>query len=154
MGGFLDGIASTLDHAAGSTDESIARTFDDESGGGVFDPDTYVSAGEDVLDVPADAWNATTGTGEDLGWFGELDRALDPRSWDGEEPDWAEPSEETDGISGFFAGATGATGEIVNEAAEGAMGPLLRNPALLFLVLLVVLYVFGQAFDVQVGGDA
>jgi hypothetical protein len=34
-------VAGTADHLAGSTDESIARQFDDEEGGGFFDADTY-----------------------------------------------------------------------------------------------------------------
>ncbi|WP_436929078.1 hypothetical protein [Halosimplex halobium] len=37
MAGLLDGIASTADHLAGSTDEAIGRQFDDTPGGGVAD---------------------------------------------------------------------------------------------------------------------
>jgi len=51
--GVLDGLANTAgnaystvagaaDHLAGSTDEALGRQFDDEPGGGTFDPDTYV----------------------------------------------------------------------------------------------------------------
>jgi hypothetical protein len=92
--------------------------------------------GTRALDVPADAWETTTGTGENTGWFGEFDRQADPRSWNGEEPDWAEPSEQTDGISGFFGAATGATGHVVDEASSGAGNALLQTPK--FLALLVI----------------
>jgi hypothetical protein len=149
-------VAGVTDHLAGSTDEAVGRQFDDREGGGFTDPDAYVGFGEDVIDVPADAWNATTGTGENLGWFGEIDRKLDPRSWNGEDPDWAEPSEATDGISGFVAGATGATGEIVDEASKGAGASLKRNPKLLALVVVVVLSLLAPYVRVlaeTLGGD-
>jgi hypothetical protein len=94
-----------------------------------------------LLDVPADAGETTTGTGENTGWFGAFDRAADPRSWSGEEPDWAEPSEQTDGISGFFAGATGATGHVVDEASSGAGSALMQSPKLLALAVLAFLMV-------------
>jgi uncharacterized protein YjbJ (UPF0337 family) len=134
-------VAGVGDHLAGNMDEAVGRTFDDQQGGGVVDGtvDAVAGVGERALDVPADALNATTGTGENLGWFGEFDRAADPRSWSGEEPDWAEPSEQTDGISGLFAGATGATGHVVDEASSGAGNVLLRTPKLLALLVVAIL---------------
>jgi len=35
--GIYDQVAGALDNAAGSTDEAVARTFDDQPGGGVVD---------------------------------------------------------------------------------------------------------------------
>lgn len=140
-------VAGVTDHLAGSTDEAVGRQFDDTKGGGFTDPDAYVGFGEDVLDVPADAINATTGTGENLGWFGVVDRKLDPRSWDGEEPDWAEPSERNDGISGFFAGATQVGGHVTDEATRGAAPALFQSPKLLALLALFVLSLLAPYAD-------
>lgn len=75
-----------------------------------------------TLDVPADAANATTGTGENLGWFGKIDRALDPRNVDDDE--WAEPSGSTSGLSGFFQAGTGATTGLANEGGALTTRPL------------------------------
>jgi hypothetical protein len=108
----------------------------DQGSGNARDEPLDVHIGRRILDVPADAINATTGTGENTGWFGEFDQQADPRSWNGEEPDWAEPSEQTNGISGFFGAATGATGHVVDEASSGAGNALLQTPK--FLALLVV----------------
>lgn len=142
MGVWSD-MTGALDHAAGSTDEAIGRTFDNQPGGGVIDgtTETVTGVGEAVLDVPADAFNATTGTGQNLGWFGVIDRQADPRSWDGDQSDWADPSEATTGISGFFAGATQAGGHVVGEAAEGAGTSLWNQPKVLALAVLAVLVV-------------
>lgn len=110
---------------------------------------------EAIADVPADAFNAATGTGENLGWFGVVDRKLDPRSWDGEQPDWAEPADWNDGISGFFAGATQAGGHVAGEAASGAGQSLWRQPKVLALVSLVVLAVLGPYAEMlATAGDA
>lgn len=146
-------VAGVGDHLAGSTDEAVGRTFDDTPGGGVVDGtvDAATGLGERVLDVPADAVNATTGTGENLGWFGVVDRQLDPRSWSGEEPDWAEPSEATTGISGFFAGATGATSEVADQAATGAGQSLLRTPKVAVLLVVAALALLAPYVDVLGG---
>jgi len=85
-----------------------------------------VDVGEAVVDVPADAVNATTGTGQNLGWFGAIDRGLDPRS----PGEWADPEEAPGGLSGFFNGATGAT-----TALAGDVGELTADPALAFFGL-------------------
>lgn len=59
--GLLDGIADTLDNAAGSVDESVSRQFDDEAGGGFgdetidFSLDTIMDDrpnNEDTVDLP------------------------------------------------------------------------------------------------------
>jgi len=129
-------VAGVADDAAGSTDEAVGRTFDNEAGGGVVDGtvETTTGVGTAVLDVPADAVNATLGTGENLGWFGVIDRKMDPRSWgSGPDPDWADPSDATTGISGFFRGATGAA------------GGLARQPILLVLLGLGALLAVGPA---------
>jgi hypothetical protein len=120
---------------------------------------------ESVLDVPADAINATTGTGENLGWFGEIDRQLDYRTLTGEmdadSDEWAEPTEETTGISGAFhatAGQTAAAGEdaadAANDVAQFGFAQLFENPALLALAALVSAYVLGQLFDINLGGSS
>lgn len=99
-----------------------------------------VELGTRLLDVPADFGNTLTGTGENVGWMGVADRELDPRSWGpGEDPDWAEPSDETTGISGFWRGATGATGEVVDETTSGVSAGLMNSPKLLALALLAFL---------------
>lgn len=90
--------------------------------------DTGVDVGERVIDVPADAVNATTGTGENLGWFGTIDRKLDPRSAYIEEDEWAEPSSETDGLgAGLIAGK--------NALSEGAgqVGGIATDPLMSFV---------------------
>lgn len=141
-------VAGPADHLAGSTDESIARQFDDTKGGGFAGPDAYVGFAEDVIDVPADAVNATTGTGENLGWFGVIDRKLDPRSWDGNEPDWAEPNDRNTGISGFFAASTQVAGHVTDEAAKGAGPALARNPKLLAVLAVAVLSLLAPYVEV------
>jgi hypothetical protein len=82
-----------------------------------------VEVGERIIDVPADAVNATTGTGENLGWFGTIDKKLDPRSVDDDE--WAEPSEANDGLSGFFKAGTGATTALGAKTGEVTTKPIL-----------------------------
>lgn len=84
--------------------------------------DGAVNVGERVIDVPADAINATTGTGENLGWFGKIDRALDPRAIANDE--WAEPSPENDGLSGFFRGGIGATTGLARQTGNVTADPL------------------------------
>jgi len=126
---------------------------------------TLADVGSAILDVPADAVNASTGTGENLGWFGEVDRHLDYRSMTGEldpnDPDdWADPSnEEAQGLSGTWYAVTGQTAAAGEDAADAAgdvtawgFGQLLDNPALMALAALVVVYIVGQLFDVELGG--
>lgn len=43
-----DNLSGWADHLAGSTDEAVGRTFDDEPGGGVADPDTWTSVADDL----------------------------------------------------------------------------------------------------------
>jgi hypothetical protein len=119
---------------------------------GLFDDVPVVGGVEDAagtavtatLDVPADFINSATGTGENLGWFGVADRALDPRAVADDE--WAEPTAENSGLSGFFdagggalgglAGQTaGAASDIGGGASRGILKGLLENP--IFAVILV-----------------
>ena len=98
---------------------------------GLFDNVPVVSDVEDAagtaataaLDVPADAVNATTGTGENLGWFGAIDRGLDPRGISEEEA--AEPSADTTGLSGFFAAGTGSTSELGSDVGDVTTKPVM-----------------------------
>lgn len=127
-----------------------------------------------ALDIPADAVNATTGTGEELGFFGEVDKHLDYRSLTGEldpnDPDdWAEPTAETTGLTGAFhavAGQTAAANEDVNQVADAALKTLtpdwmnwfVENPWLTAVVLVggfAFLYAdgLGQVGDVTGGGS-
>ncbi|WP_435348996.1 hypothetical protein [Haloarchaeobius sp. HRN-SO-5] len=46
-----DAVAGTADHLAGSTDEAVARTFDDTEGGGILDGTTETAG--DVYDTIA-----------------------------------------------------------------------------------------------------
>lgn len=91
VGGAYDAVAGVGDWAAGSTDEAIARTFDDEPGGGIIhgfqefmpfmsQPDSVTQRQIDqgVIDEP-DGWS---GSGQDQqqqsGNNGEFDRSGTP----------------------------------------------------------------------------
>lgn len=98
-----------------------------------------------VLDIPADAINAATGTGENLGFFGYLDRRLDYRvltgEMDADSDEWAEPSDATTGISGFFAATGQQAGAATEDAAGGLWTALKQSPALLVGAVLAALVV-------------
>jgi len=82
-----------------------------------------------TIDVPADAVNATTGTGENLGWFGTLDRKLDPRGISKEEA--ADPDDPgAQGLAGFFNAGIPAT-----TSFAGQTGDVVADPAFAFLGL-------------------
>ena len=85
--------------------------------------DSAVNVGEAIVDVPADAVNATTGTGENLGWFGEIDRALDPRNVADDE--WADPSGATSGLSGFLDAGSGALTSLGSNVGDVTTDPIL-----------------------------
>jgi hypothetical protein len=104
-----------------------------------------------AIDVPADAINAATGTGNNLGFFGDVDRALDPRNID--EDDVPDPNPSNTGISGFLRGAGGAAGGGAEQVAGAAGSAVLRSPALLVPALLAVVFVVGQLLNVSVGGE-
>jgi hypothetical protein len=105
-----------------------------------------------LVDVPADFLNAATGTGNNLGLAGELDRALDPRDIDqGDVPD---PTPENTGFAGFIRGTFGAGGAAVGEAAQAAAPALLRSPTGLLALVLALVYLFGQLFEINIGGEA
>lgn len=53
------------DHMAGSTDESVARQFDADPGGGFADEDTWESAAEDAQNVADDAADFAGDAAED-----------------------------------------------------------------------------------------
>jgi hypothetical protein len=117
---------------------------------GYFDNIPVVSDVEDgagtvataIADVPADAVNATTGTGENLGWFGVVDRNLDYRvltgEMDADSDEWAEPSDETMGISGFLAATGQQAGAASEDAGAGLWTILKQSPALLAAAAVVV----------------
>jgi len=99
----------------------------DDVGSGLIDGaiDTGVGIGEAVLDVPADAINASTGTGENLGWFGVADRRLDARNLYKDDVEWAEPTADNDGFwSGVTAGRRSLTA-LGYEAGRVGADPLL-----------------------------
>jgi len=81
-------------------------------------------AGKAVLDVPADAINAATGTGRNLGFFGDVDRALDPRP----DPPDVDPTPENTGLSGFLRGAGGAVGSAVGQTGSAAVAGATGGP--------------------------
>ena len=118
-------------------------------------PDNPVEA---VLDVPADAVNATFGTGNNLGLFGEIDRHLDYRALTGEvdpgSDEWAEPGPNTTGFSGAMAALGGQAGAAGDDAAEAAQQAVFGNRLVLLVVLFGGMYVAGQLFDINLGGAA
>lgn len=118
-----------------------------------------------VWDVPADFFNSISGTGENLGWFGTLDEELDLRVLFGdmETDEFVDPSTEEgqeatafDALSqqsGFVVTSTAETaGDAAGDVATGFFDVVLDNPVLLAITVLVVIYVVGQLFDVDVGG--
>jgi hypothetical protein len=121
-------VAGAADHLAGSTDEAVARTFDNEEGGGVIDGTGQAAANTATapLDFGADFVNSSTGTGENLGWFGVADRQLDYRTLTGEmdadSDEWAEPTDETTGLSGAVRATSGQAGAAVEDAGEATLG--------------------------------
>lgn len=96
-----------------------------------------------LIDIPADAVNAATGTGENLGWFGVIDRRLDYRvltgEMDADSDEWAEPSDATTGVSGFFAATGQQAGAATEDAAGGLWTALKQSPALLVGAILAAL---------------
>jgi hypothetical protein len=100
---------------------------DDDGGSGLIDGaiGTGVNAGEAWLDWNADRLNALTGTGENLGWWGVVDRRLDARNLYSDDIEWAEPTSENDGI---FAGLTAGRRSLTTlgyEAGRVGADPLL-----------------------------
>lgn len=61
--GIVDSVTGALDHAAGSTDEAVARTFDDEPGGGVVDG--YQEYAGSIWGPPTDAAGDAAGDAVD-----------------------------------------------------------------------------------------
>ncbi len=148
MGNWIPGVGGL---SPGEIGETVGGAIGGSGGSGSTPEDGNNGIVESVLDVPADFANSITGTGENLGWFGVVDRRLDPRSWGEGMPDWADPSEATTGISGFFAGAVGSVGEVVDEASQGAGRSLWRNPKLLALVVLAGLLALAPYADLLAG---
>lgn len=126
---------------------------DDDSGGnggpflGHSDPVTA------LVDIPADAVNASTGTGKNLGFFGKVDRTLDPRASEvGPGKDTFVPPDsekkETQGLGAGLKAGLGATGAtagkgaatVVSGVVSGLVPQLLKSPALLALVAGAVLW--------------
>ena len=118
-------------------------------------PDNPVEA---IIDVPADAVNATLGTGNNLGLFGEIDRHLDYRALTGEvDPDgdaWAEPGPDTTGLVGAVRAAAGQADAAGEDASNAAQNIVFANKLTMALAALAVIYVVGQLVDVQAGGAA
>ena len=119
-----------------------------------------------LIDIPADAVNAATGTGEDLGWFGAIDRGLDPRGIARTEEEaerldlegfQAAPTPENTGLSGFFKGTQGATSALAEEATStvagvggGAIKGALSSPWVVLLLLAGAYLVLSD--DAPIGG--
>jgi len=100
---------------------------DDDGGSGLIDGaiDTGVNAGEAWLDWNADRLNALTGTGENLGWWGVVDRRYDARNLYKDDIDWADPTAENNGLwSGLTAGRRSLTA-LGYEAGRVGADPLL-----------------------------
>jgi len=94
-------------------DESDPWNPDSDSGNQRDNPAAEIGAR--VGDLGGDFAGTITGTTENAGWFGAVDRGLDPRNPD----EWADVTDATTGISGFFAGLTGAGSAAVGEAVQG-----------------------------------
>lgn len=79
-----------------------------------------------LVEGSKNAVDATLGACSDpdgCGTWGEIDRTLDPRPVD--EDEWAEPTDENTGLSGFFQAGQGATTAFGYEAGETTVDPLL-----------------------------
>jgi hypothetical protein len=114
-----------------------------EAVSGIVESDSGNSGITDrIIDVPADFVNASTGTGENLGWFGVVDRALDYRVWTGEmnvySPEWANPNDQTTGLSGAVAAAGQQAGAAGEDAAQGLWATLKQSPVLLIGAVVAV----------------
>lgn len=119
-------------------------------------------------DFVADFANSATGTGENLGWWGKIDRSADPRTFT-DDPERAreedgvvyqrEPSAETTGLSGFFGGAGGAlgagAGQALTAASESAAPALWRNirdsPLAIVAVAVLGVIALGPLLEVIAG---
>lgn len=79
-----------------------------------------------LVEGSKNAVDATMGACSDpdgCGTWGKIDRAADPRPV--EEDEWAEPTEENTGLSGFFQGARGSMTAAGYEAGAVTADPLL-----------------------------
>lgn len=105
---------------------TMAGTDNEDNNHGIVDS---------ILDIPADALNASTGTGENLGWFGVIDRNLDYRvltgEMDADSDEWAEPNDQTTGLSGLFAATGQQAGAAAEDTAGGLWTVLKQSPVLL-----------------------
>jgi len=121
------------------------------------------------VDFVADFANSATGTGKNLGFWGKVDRGVDPRNFtqDREKarnnPDLTyerEPNEETTGLSGAAQATGEATGagagitvkNLSEGAAKEAVPEITSSPWALGLVALVLVVLLGQLFNFNVGG--
>jgi len=75
--GWYDDVAGVADHLAGSTDEAVARSFDDEEGGGLWDGATGVldHAAGSTDEAVARSFDDEEGGGLWDGFAGVLDHA-------------------------------------------------------------------------------
>lgn len=91
VGGLIEDVTGTLDDAAGSTDESVSRQFDDTQGGGFLDPEG--EPGDGVSDDPSMRDDAADVAGESIrSSFADLlspfaQPATQPRPGENDAPD-------------------------------------------------------------------
>ncbi|WP_439028415.1 hypothetical protein [Haloarchaeobius sp. DT45] len=148
-GDFYDETAGALDKAAGSTDEAVARTFDDEPGGGLYDG----AAG--WLDHAAGPTDEAVGGSVDYlgegvsGLWSLVDSEPGNTAGPGEESwEFAENAAE-DGYAGASARALNNASDAAAEELDGPMAWMAANPGYVIgaVVLLYALTAAGPALE-------
>lgn len=162
MGVWSD-LTGALDHAAGSTDEAVARSFDDEPGGGLWSGTAgwFDHAAGSMDESVARSFDDEPGGGLldgalDTGADILIDHPGDPAhdAWDIPGPSTAEVLDDTAEESvDLLQDGAGAVGDAADATNDALLSGLMDNPVLLGLVLVVAAAAVGNLADVQMGGS-